>query len=93
MRLVKGHCACGQHSLAEGMSQRWRAVGHAVSALTSLRFEPQTSSSRYERITAPPTCRCIADAKIIRVTRINVQQYMCSFDNSEDNFDNHRISA
>ena len=39
----------------EEMSQRWRAVGNTVSDLTGLRFEPQTSRSRDERVTAQPT--------------------------------------
>ena len=39
----------------EEMSQRWRAVGNTVSDLTGLRFEPQTSRSRDERVTARPT--------------------------------------
>ena len=41
----------------EEMSQRWRAVGNTVSDLTGLRFEPQTSRSRDERVTARPTAR------------------------------------
>ena len=39
----------------EEMSLRWRAVGNTVSDLTSPRFEPQTSRSRDQRITAWPT--------------------------------------
>ena len=39
----------------EEMPQRWRAVGNTVSDLTSPRFEPQTSCSRNERVTARPT--------------------------------------
>ena len=34
------------------MSQRWRAVGNTASDLTGSRFEPQTSRSRDERVTA-----------------------------------------
>ena len=41
----------------EEMSQRWRAVGNTVSNLTGPRFEPQTSRSRGERVTARPTGR------------------------------------
>ena len=41
----------------EEMSQRWRAVGNTVSNLTGPRFEPQTSRSRDERVTAQPTGR------------------------------------
>ena len=39
------------------MSQRRRAVGNTVSDLTGPRFEPQTSRSRDERVTARPTGR------------------------------------
>ena len=39
----------------EEMSQRWRAVGNTVSDLTGPKFEPQTSRSRDERVTARPT--------------------------------------
>ena len=38
----------------EEMSQRWRAVGNTVSDLTGPRFEPRTSRSRDERVTARP---------------------------------------
>ena len=41
----------------EKKSQRWRAVGNTVSDLTGPRFEPQTSRSRDERVTARPTGR------------------------------------
>ena len=41
----------------EEMSQRRRAVGNSVSDLTGPRFEPQTSRSRDERVTARPTAR------------------------------------
>ena len=41
----------------EEMSQRWRAVGNTVSDLTGPRFEPRTSRSRDERVTARPTGR------------------------------------
>ena len=41
----------------EEMSQRWRAIGNTVSDLTGPRFEPQTSRSRDERVTARPTGR------------------------------------
>ena len=39
------------------ISQRWQAVGNTVSDLTGPRFEPQTSRSRDERVTARPTDR------------------------------------
>ena len=41
----------------EEMPQRWRAVGNTVSDLTPPRFEPQTSRSKDERVTARPTGR------------------------------------
>ena len=41
----------------EEMSQRWRTVGNTASNLTGPRFEPQTSRSRDERVTARPTER------------------------------------
>ena len=41
----------------EEMSQRWRAVGNTVSDLTGPRFEPLTSRSRDERVTARPNGR------------------------------------
>ena len=43
----------------EEMSQRWRAFGNTVSDLTGLRFEPQTSCFRDERVTARPTGRFV----------------------------------
>ena len=39
----------------EEISQRWRAVDNTVSDLIGPRFEPQTSSSRDERVTAQST--------------------------------------
>ena len=39
------------------MLQRWRAVGNTVSDLTGPRFEPRTSRSKDERVTARPTGR------------------------------------
>ena len=49
------HCACRQMASSEGISQRWRAVGNTLFDLTGPRFEPQTSCSRDERVTARPT--------------------------------------
>ena len=43
----------------EEISQRWRAVGNTASDLTGPRFEPQTSRSRDESVTARPTGRLI----------------------------------
>ena len=37
------------------MLQRWRAVGNTVSEVIGPRFEPQTSRSRDEHVTARPT--------------------------------------
>ena len=52
------HCArATQLRTFEEMSQRWRVVGNTVSDLTGPRFEPQTSRSRDERVTAQPTGR------------------------------------
>ena len=45
----------GNTASFEEMSQRWRAVNNTVSDLTGSRFEPQTSRSRDERVTARPT--------------------------------------
>ena len=47
----------GNTASFEKMLQRWRAVGNSVSDLTSLRYEPQTSHSKDERVTARPTSR------------------------------------
>ena len=47
----------GNTATFEGMLQRWRAVGNTVFDLTGLRFEPQTSRSRDERVTVQPTGR------------------------------------
>ena len=45
----------GNTASFEEMSQRWRAVGNNVSDLTGPRFEPQTSRSKDERVSARPT--------------------------------------
>ena len=45
----------GNTAPLEEMLQRWRAVGNTVSDLTGPRFEPQTSCSRDERVTARRT--------------------------------------
>ena len=45
----------GNTASFEEMLQWWRAVGNAVPDLTGPRFEPQTSRSRDERVTARPT--------------------------------------
>ena len=42
----------GNTALFEVMSQRWRAIDNTVSDLTGVRFEPQTSHSRDESVTA-----------------------------------------
>ena len=39
----------------EQISQRWRAVGYSESDSIGPRFEPQTSRSKEEHVTAPPT--------------------------------------
>ena len=48
----------------EETSQQWRAVGNTVSNLTGPRFEPQTSRSRDECVTARPTGRSISKKKV-----------------------------
>ena len=45
----------GKTAPFEEMSQRWRAVANTVADLIASRFEPHTSCSRDERITARPT--------------------------------------
>ena len=45
----------GNTASFEEMLQLWRAVGNTVSNLTGPRFEPQTSHSRDERVTALPS--------------------------------------
>ena len=47
----------GNTASFEEMSQRRRTVGNTVFDLTGPRFEPQTSRSRDERVTARPTGR------------------------------------
>ena len=42
----------GNTASSEVMSQRWRTVGNTVFDLTGPRFEPQTSRSSNERVTA-----------------------------------------
>ena len=54
----------------EEILQRWRAVGHFVSDLTGLRFEPQTSCSRDERVTARPRGRLQASKYIRSSTKM-----------------------
>ena len=44
------------------MMQRWRAVGNIVSDLTGQKFEPQTSRSRDESVTARPAIKIITKA-------------------------------
>ena len=47
----------GSNALIEEMLQRWRSVGSTVCNLTGPLFEPQTTRSRYKRVTARH-CRC-----------------------------------
>ena len=46
------------------MSQRWRTVGNTESDLTGPRFEPQTSHSRDERVTARPDVTKVRNARL-----------------------------
>ena len=62
------------------MSQRWRAVGNTVFDLTGPRFEPQTSRSRDERVTARPTGRSrrVADMQTLinsRYKEVMIEKY------------------
>ena len=50
----------------EEMSQRWRVFGNSVSDLTSQRFEPQTSRSREERVTARLTGRYFWSSNVFK---------------------------
>ena len=54
------------------MSQRWRAVGSTVSDLTGPRFEPQTSRSRDECVTARPTGRYIANVDLSNIAIVEL---------------------
>ena len=45
----------GNTAPLEEMLQQWQALGNTVSNLAGPRFEPQTSPSRDECITARPT--------------------------------------
>ena len=56
----------------EEMSQRWRAVGSTVSDLTGPRFEPQTSRSRDECVTARPTGRYIANVDLSNIAIVEL---------------------
>ena len=47
----------GNTASCEEMTQRWQTVDNTVSDLTGSRFEPQTSRSRDEQVTAWPTGR------------------------------------
>ena len=49
------HCARTTKAPFEEMSQRWRALNNTESNLTGPRFEPQTSHSTDERVTAQLT--------------------------------------
>ena len=55
MELISTSSRPGNTASFEEMLQRWRAVGNTVSDLADPRFEPQTSRSRDERVTARPT--------------------------------------
>ena len=55
MGLISATLRPGNTAPFEEMSQRGQAVGNNVYDLTGLRFEPQTSRSKDERVTASPT--------------------------------------
>ena len=55
------------------MAQRWRAVGNTESNLNGPRFEPQTSRSRDECVTARPTGRFDSSFKFFNMS----EQRLC----------------
>ena len=57
--LISASLLPGSTALFKEMSQRWRAVGNAVSNLTGPGFEPRTICFEDERVTARPTDRTI----------------------------------
>ena len=59
----------GNTASFEEMSQRWRDVGNTVFDLTGPRFEPQTSRSRDERVTARSIGRQTHKQKLAMVTK------------------------
>ena len=69
------HCARkSQFRIFEKISQRWRAVDKTVPNFTNRRFEPQTSRSRDERVTAGPTGRSETRSTCL----INCSIYFCT---------------
>ena len=50
----------------EEMLQRWRTVGNTVPHLTNPKFEPQTSRSRNERVTARATGQAVTRSSLER---------------------------
>ena len=50
-----GPLRLGSTAPLEEILQQWRAVGNTAANLTDLKFEPQTSRSRVERVTSRPT--------------------------------------
>ena len=75
------HCAREtQFRIFEEMSQRWQTVDKTVPNFISPRFEPQTSRSRDERVTAGPTGR--PETRSTRL--INYSIYFCTLHLNSD---------
>ena len=70
-----GHCARATLlRFSKKSCSEWRAVGNTVSNLTSPKFEPQTSRSEDERVTARPTGYVIMYSEI-KITQIQVTKH------------------
>ena len=86
--LISASLRPGNTASFEKMSQRWRAVGNIVSDLTGPRFEPQTSRSRYERVTARPTGRWKKKVKKRNAMQIHTMLRNVQF--NQDNWENRK---
>ena len=77
------------------MSQRWRTVGNTVSDLNGLRFEPHSSRSTDERVTARPTdwfiYNYVFHLFIHKFTNTRIQNYTTMFKFQIIKFCNKRI--
>ena len=65
--------APGNTASFEEILQRWRAVGNTVSDLTSPRFEPQTSRSKDECVTARKPLYSIILQRILNEFQSSIQ--------------------
>ena len=59
----------------------WRAVGNTASDLTGSKFEPQTSRSRDERVTARPPGIVIEPPSILLAKTCGIEKLMLTFGN------------